>query len=54
MSAAPIVDVHAHVLLPGLQAMAADRDPDGFAAAGEIRASTSADRVRHRPPSAAR
>jgi aminocarboxymuconate-semialdehyde decarboxylase len=36
MSAAPIVDVHAHVLLPGLQAMAADRDPDGFAAAGEL------------------
>ncbi len=36
MSGAPVVDVHAHVLLPGLQALAADRDPAGFAAAGEL------------------
>ncbi|WP_375387054.1 amidohydrolase family protein [uncultured Amnibacterium sp.] len=35
MSAAdrPVVDVHAHVLLPALQALVAERDPEGFAAA---------------------
>jgi aminocarboxymuconate-semialdehyde decarboxylase len=32
-AAAPVVDVHAHVLLPGLQEAAADADPAGFAAA---------------------
>jgi aminocarboxymuconate-semialdehyde decarboxylase len=35
-SPAPVVDVHAHVLLPQLQAQVAERDPQGFAAAGEL------------------
>jgi aminocarboxymuconate-semialdehyde decarboxylase len=33
---APVVDVHAHVLLPALQAQVAERDPDGFRAAQEL------------------
>ena len=32
----PVVDVHAHVLLPALQGMVAARDPEGFAAAQEL------------------
>jgi aminocarboxymuconate-semialdehyde decarboxylase len=36
MSGQPIVDVHAHVLLPALQAQVAERDPAGFAAAQEV------------------
>ena len=32
----PIVDVHAHVLLPALQGLVAERDPAGFAAAQEL------------------
>ena len=32
----PVVDVHAHVLLPALQAQVAERDPVGFAAAQEL------------------
>jgi aminocarboxymuconate-semialdehyde decarboxylase len=32
----PVVDVHAHVLLPALQGMVAERDPAGFAAAQEL------------------
>ena len=30
------IDVHAHVLLPSLQGLVQERDPDGFAAAGEL------------------
>ena len=33
-----IVDVHAHLLLPGLQAAVKARDPQGFAAAGALEA----------------
>jgi aminocarboxymuconate-semialdehyde decarboxylase len=33
---APVVDVHAHVLLPALQGQVAERDPDGFRAAQEL------------------
>ena len=32
----PVVDVHAHVLLPALQGMVAERDPEGFTAAQEL------------------
>jgi aminocarboxymuconate-semialdehyde decarboxylase len=32
----PVVDVHAHVLLPALQGLVAERDPAGFAAAQEL------------------
>lgn len=32
----PVVDVHAHVLLPALQAQVAERDPEGFGAAQEL------------------
>lgn len=35
-SAHPVVDVHAHVLLPTLQAQVAERDPEGFRAAQEL------------------
>lgn len=38
MSAAPVVDVHAHVLLPELQQYVAALDPAGFAAAQELEA----------------
>ncbi|MRG58301.1 amidohydrolase family protein [Agromyces sp. CFH 90414] len=34
--ASPIVDIHAHVLLPALQAAVQARDPDGFARAAEL------------------
>ncbi|GAA1836344.1 amidohydrolase family protein [Agromyces salentinus] len=34
----PVVDVHAHVLLPALQGLAQAGDPDGFAAAAELEA----------------
>lgn len=33
---APVVDVHAHVLLSSLQGQVAERDPDGFRAAQEL------------------
>jgi aminocarboxymuconate-semialdehyde decarboxylase len=33
---APVVDVHAHVLLPALQGRVAERDPEGFRAAQEL------------------
>ena len=36
MSAAPVVDVHAHVLLPELQQRAAALDPAGSTAAQEL------------------
>ncbi|MDP9884559.1 aminocarboxymuconate-semialdehyde decarboxylase [Sinomonas atrocyanea] len=32
----PVVDVHAHVLLPALQASAQQSDPEGFAAAADL------------------
>ncbi|HEY8320147.1 MAG TPA: amidohydrolase family protein [Amnibacterium sp.] len=32
----PVVDAHAHVLLPALQGMVAERDPEGFAAAQQL------------------
>jgi aminocarboxymuconate-semialdehyde decarboxylase len=35
-SGRPVVDVHAHVLLPALQGLVAERDPAGFAAAQEL------------------
>ena len=35
-SAHPVVDVHAHVLLPALQGQVAERDPAGFAAAQQL------------------
>ncbi|MET0783285.1 MAG: amidohydrolase family protein [Leifsonia flava] len=35
---APVVDVHAHVLLPQLQGAMQERDPAGFGAAGELEA----------------
>ncbi|WP_336853508.1 amidohydrolase family protein [Sinomonas albida] len=35
-SGLPIVDVHAHVLLPALQAQAQQSDPEGFAAAAQL------------------
>lgn len=35
-AARPVVDVHAHVLLPALQGLVAERDPAGFAAAQEL------------------
>jgi aminocarboxymuconate-semialdehyde decarboxylase len=38
VSAAPVVDVHAHVLLPELQQQVAALDPAGFAAAQELEA----------------
>jgi aminocarboxymuconate-semialdehyde decarboxylase len=34
----PVIDVHAHVLLPQLQAAMQERDPDGFAAAAGLEA----------------
>lgn len=37
-TAHPVVDVHAHVLLPQLQEAVRGRDPHGFAAAGELEA----------------
>ncbi|WP_173921652.1 amidohydrolase family protein [Agromyces sp. Marseille-P2726] len=37
-AASPIVDVHAHLLLPALQAAIAERDPQGFAAAQALEA----------------
>lgn len=38
VAGAPVVDVHAHVLLPQLQGAVQERDPVGFAAAGELEA----------------
>ena len=32
----PVVDVHAHVLLPALQAVVQAADPEGFGAAAEL------------------
>ena len=32
----PVVDVHAHVLLPGIEAYVAEIDPDGLAAAKDL------------------
>lgn len=37
-AAGQVVDVHAHLLLPALQGAVQGRDPEGFAAAGELEA----------------